>query len=190
MREWDLDLLRSELSRTGALNAFPPEDIRGFLQLCAGEWLSLRSVLETETPEGTGSPHGTGELLDAAQGWHHADRGELTVAFLEAEEPGECGGLDVGLPTGSSVRLVFRGDGSVVLAGDSGRWLLASDGTLELSLEKDGGVVKERIWFSKPNLRLRCTLEQARDGSPGRASFSSEIRRVRAPAKTTAPAEN
>lgn len=172
------------------MNAFPPEDIRGFLQLCAGEWLSLRSVLETETPEGTGTRHGNDELLDASQDWHHADRGELTVAFLEAEEPGECGGLDVGLPAGTNVRLVFRGDGSVVLAGESGRWLLASDGTLELRVEKDGRLLKERIWFSKPNLRLRCTLEQASDGSPGRASFSSEIRRVRPPAETTVPVQN
>ena len=60
-----------------------------------------------------------------------------------------------------------------------GRWQLAADGSLELEVEREGRLVQERIWFSKPNLRLRCTLEQSLDGRPGRASFSSEIRRVR-----------
>ena len=42
--------------------------------------------------------------------------------------------------------------------------------------------LRERIWFNKPNLRLRSTVEQRADGSLGRASFSSEIRRVSRPA--------
>jgi hypothetical protein len=42
-------------------------------------------------------------------------------------------------------------------------------------------MVKERIWFTKPNLRLRSSVEQRGDGSPGRASFSSEIRRLSRP---------
>jgi hypothetical protein len=49
----------------------------------------------------------------------------------------------------------------------------------------DGREVRERIWFTKPNLRLRSTVETNAAGSPGRASFSSEIRRVSRP---TAPA--
>jgi hypothetical protein len=176
-----LDLLRSEQSSTGSLKTFPPEDIRGFLELCAGEWLMLRSLLQPDSPEVVRAGLGAGELADTSQSWHHADRGELTMAFFEPQDNGECGGLDVALPTGARVRLVFRGDGSVVLPSEMGLWRLAPDGTLELRLEKDGWLRNERIWFSKPNLRLRCTLEQARDGRPGRASFSSEIRRVRRP---------
>jgi hypothetical protein len=42
--------------------------------------------------------------------------------------------------------------------------------------------VRERIWFTKPNLRLRSTVEHRADGTPGRASFSSEIRRISRPA--------
>jgi hypothetical protein len=42
--------------------------------------------------------------------------------------------------------------------------------------------VRERIWFTKPNLRLRSSVENHADGRPGRASFSSEIRRVSRPA--------
>ena len=172
------------------MNAFPPEDIRGFLQLCAGDWLTLRSLLEAETTDDEGTRHAPDELLNESQSWHRADRGELTVAFLEAQEAGESGALDVGLPSGTNVRLLFREDGSLVLSGGVGRWRLAPDGILELGMEMDGRLVKERIWFSKPNLRLRCTLEQCRDGSAGRASFSSEIRRVRRPADASAASQN
>ncbi|MEB3318208.1 MAG: phycobiliprotein lyase [Cyanobacteriota bacterium] len=167
------------------MNAFPPEDIRGFLQLSAGEWLALRSLMGPDAPAGTKDPlatEGSGQPAEDAQSWHQADRGELIVAFLEPGEAKECGGLEVSLPGGGSVRLSFRDDGTVAMAGRCGRWQLAADGSLELEVEREGGLVKERIWFSKPNLRLRCTLEQSRDGRPGRASFSSEIRRVRRPA--------
>ncbi len=145
----------------------------------------LRSLLQPDSPEEVGPGPRTEDLAEASQSWHNAERGELTVAFLEPQDTDECGGLDVALPTGSHVRLTFRGDGSVVLPSETGEWRLAPDGTLELRLEKDGWLVNERIWFSKPNLRLRCTLEQARDGRPGRSSFSSEIRRVRRPVDTT-----
>ncbi|MEB3260248.1 MAG: phycobiliprotein lyase [Cyanobacteriota bacterium] len=163
------------------MNTFPPEDIRGFLQLCAGEWLMLRSLMQPDLPEDVATETGIKDLAEACQSWHNADRGELTMTFLDPQDTHECGGLDVALPTGSHVRLIFRRDGSVVLPSETGEWRLAPDGTLELRLEKDGWLVIERIWFSKPNLRLRCTLEQARDGRPGRSSFSSEIRRMRRP---------
>jgi len=169
-----------------ALNAFPPEDLRGFLQLCAGDWLTLRSLLETDPTDDGGSRQDSDPLLSESQSWHQADRGELTIAFIEAQDPRESGGLDVGLPSGRHVRLVFRVDGSLVLSEGVGCWRLAPDGTLELGMETHGALVKERIWFSKPNLRLRCTLEQRRDGSPGRASFCSEIRRVKRPADAVA----
>jgi hypothetical protein len=62
-----------------------------------------------------------------------------------------------------------------------GTWLLRPDGSLELTLEAETAVVHERIWFTKPNLRLRSSVEHRRDGRPGGASFSSEIRRVAPP---------
>lgn len=164
----------------GALNAFPPEDIRGFLQLSAGEWLALRSLLGPDAPEQAQAPReGSADPPEGSQGWHQSDRGELTVAFLEPQGAADCGGLEVSLPSGSTVQLSFRSDGTVAMGGQGGRWQLAADGSLELEVEREGRLVQERIWFSKPNLRLRCTLEQSLDGRPGRASFSSEIRRVR-----------
>ena len=56
------------------------------------------------------------------------------------------------------------------------------DGSLELTLSSGDAEVRERFWFTKPNLRLRSTVESRADGTPGRASFSSEIRRVSRPA--------
>jgi hypothetical protein len=162
------------------LSAFPPEDIRGFLQLSAGEWLALRSLLGPDGPEREPYPLvREGDHHDPSQSWHQSDRGELIVAFLEPEGETDCGGLAVDLPDGSTLRLRFREDGTVVLNEQRGRWQLAADGSLELEVVEGARIVRERIWFSKPNLKLRCTLEQTLDGQPGRASFSSEIRRVR-----------
>ncbi len=170
--------LRSDDRLNGALTAFPPEDIRDFLQLSAGEWLALRSLLD---PDGPDRAEETREPADVSQSWHQADRGELKVTFLEPEEADDWGGLEVCPPAGTPVRLSFRRDGTVGFGDQGGHWQLEADGSLELEVELAGRVVKERIWFSKPNLRLRCTLEQSLDGRPGRASFSSEIRRVRRP---------
>ncbi|MEB3317236.1 MAG: phycobiliprotein lyase [Cyanobacteriota bacterium] len=171
------------------MNAFPPEDIRSFLQLSAGEWLALRSLLG---PDGSGpatppTPEPAAEPGEDAQSWHQSDRGELKVAFIEPQDASECGGLQVALPGGSSLTLRFCSDGTVQLRERRGRWQLAADGSLELEMEDGGRRVNERIWFSKPNLRLRCTLEQSLDGRPGRASFSSEIRRVSRPPEASGP---
>jgi len=164
----------------GALNAFPPQDIRAFLQLSAGDWLALRSLLGPDAPDRTAASFdGGAQLGDDCQDWHQSDRGELSVRFLEPQDATECGGLEVALPSGSTLQLHFRSDGTVVMPRQSGRWQLTADGSLELELLEQGRWLKERIWFSKPNLRLRCTLEQTPDGQPGRASFSSEIRRLR-----------
>jgi hypothetical protein len=180
--------LRSDNSRNGALNAFPPEDIRDFLQLSAGEWLALRSLLDPAGAEPAKEALVEGlEPATGSQSWHQADRGELKVTFLEPQDADDWGGLEVCPPAGARVRLTFRRDGTVGLDDQWGRWQLAADGSLELEMALEGRVVKERIWFSKPNLRLRCTLEQSLDGRPGRASFSSEIRRVHRPEDAKRP---
>ena len=155
---------------------FPPDSIEAFLRFCAGEWMNLRSQFEL------------GEAADGENGdeWHSSERGELVVAYVEAQDGEGPGGLSVG-PKGSPPRqLLFAGNGSfrtqAADAGLEGRWQLWPDGSLELVLSQGDAEVRERIWFTKPNLRLRSTVEQRADGRPGRASFSSEIRRVSRPA--------
>ncbi|MCP9902717.1 phycobiliprotein lyase [Cyanobium sp. BA5m-21] len=152
---------------------FPPEEIGAFLRCCAGEWMGLRSQFALgEVNAGD----------DDDDGWHTSDRGELVVAFLEAETAGGAGGLQVGQKDAvAQQQLHFDAEGGFRSGEQQGRWLLWPDGSLELVIPGDGREVRERIWFTKPNLRLRSTVETSADGSPGRASFSSEIRRVSRP---------
>ena len=162
------------MTDSAASPAFPPDSIETFLRLCEGEWMNLRSQFDL------------GDGADGENGdeWHSSERGELVVTYLQdGEGPG---GLSVG-PKGSPPRqLVFASNGSFRSQGNAstseGSWKLWPDGSLELVISSGEAEVRERIWFTKPNLRLRSTVEHRADGTPGRASFSSEIRRVSKPA--------
>lgn len=143
--------------------------------------MSLRSRFDLG--EGSeASPTGNGEGAEAAEDWHQSERGELEMRYLVGSSAGEPGSL-VSQPAGAAAQtLLFHADGRFETAGEGGTWTLWPDGSLELSLEPPGRRISERIWFTKPNLRLRSTVEHHSDGRPGRASFSSEIRRVSRPA--------
>ncbi|MCP9928666.1 phycobiliprotein lyase [Cyanobium sp. CH-040] len=149
--------------------AFPPESIEAFLRFCAGEWMSLRSRFALAQSM---------DNADEGDEWHTSERGELVVAYLEPAAADSPGGLQVGPKGEPSSQLLFAGDGSFQSGTGRGTWQLWPDGSLELVIADDRRELRERIWFTKPNLRLRSTLEHRADGSPGRASFSSEIRRV------------
>jgi hypothetical protein len=125
--------------------------------------------------------------------WHDSARGALLVAYLEPGEPNEPGTLQVTPPAlenraGTPQRLHFKAGGGFERQDQAGKalshgtWQLWSDGSLELTQTGTDTWVRERIWFTKPNLRLRSSVERGRDGNPARASFSSEIRRVSRPA--------
>jgi hypothetical protein len=152
------------------VSGFPPDDIRGFLESCAGEWLALRSRFDLD-----GAVSGA-EIDD--DNWHESERGELLVAYLEPEDPGAPGGLTITPPGAASQSLMFRPEGTFHSEEQEGRWELWPDGSLELMLRDGSREIRERIWFTKPNLRLRSSVEHRVDGAPGRASFSSEIRRL------------
>ena len=156
---------------SGTGTDFPPASIEAFLRFCEGEWMSLRSrfVLGSDADAGEGDE------------WHSSERGELVVRYLE----GSPGGLSVGPKDQAARDLLFEADGSFRVGEHQGTWILWPDGSLELVSEQNGAALRERIWFNKPNLRLRSTIEQPSDGLPGRASFSSEIRRVSKPAATS-----
>jgi hypothetical protein len=125
--------------------------------------------------------------------WHDSARGALLVTYLEPGEPHEPGTLQVTPPAldnraGTPQRLHFKAGGGFERQDQAGKalshgtWQLWSDGSLELTQTGTDTWVRERIWFTKPNLRLRSSVERGRDGNPARASFSSEIRRVSRPA--------
>ena len=160
---------------------FPPEQIGSFLRLCAGEWMSLRSQFALGALDAADNDSAE-DLDEEGDAWHSSERGELVVAFLEAEAAGGAGGLQVGPKDGvAQQQLHFDANGGFRSGEQQGRWQLWPDGSLELVIRGDEREVRERIWFTKPNLRLRSTVETSADGSPGRASFSSEIRRVSRP---------
>tara|TARA_B100001059_G_C17416256_1_gene370905 strand:- start:51 stop:527 length:477 start_codon:yes stop_codon:yes gene_type:complete len=147
---------------------FPPSDLDGFLALCEGRWMSLRSRF----------------LINASeQEWHSSERGEVEVSASVASGV-PC--LDVTAAEGGKSTLAFQADGCLSIhAGGSeqtGRWALLPDASLELELQaSNGDQVLERIWFTKPNLRLRSTTAVGDDGQPKQGSFCSEIRRVSRP---------
>ena len=162
-------------------STFPPEQIGAFLRLCAGEWMSLRSQFALGAFSAT-DINSTEDLDEDGDAWHSSERGELVVAFLEPEAAGGAGGLQVGPKDGvAQQQLHFDANGGFRSGEQQGCWQLWPDGSLELVITGDGREVRERIWFTKPNLRLRSTVETSSSGSPGRDSFSSEIRRVSRP---------
>ncbi len=149
--------------------AFPPADLKAFLTLCVGSWMSLRSRFD---------------LSGSEDDWHTSDRGEVTVCLSDQAADSV---LSVTSADGAASELRFRSDGGLVVLAEgaerSGRWQLRDDASLELELKvgDSAATVLERIWFIKPNLRLRSTTAIATDGTPLQARFCSEIRRVSSP---------
>ena len=123
--------------------------------------------------------------LDESDDWHNSERGEVAMTHTRVAE--DQHGLSVADAAGKPLAaLVLNADGSVQrnegAETPAGQWQLRDDGSLELQFPvADGAVVQERIWFTKPNLRLRNTTLMDAEGTPQQASFCSEIRRVTAP---------
>ncbi|MGB7563585.1 MAG: phycobiliprotein lyase [Prochlorococcaceae cyanobacterium] len=163
---------------------FPPKDLAGFLTFCVGEWMSLRSRFALAS--------------GGDDSWHASERGELRVEWQAGACEDDLGALTL-TPKGQPARhLRFQSDGCFqsgcvqrdagLQAGTGadatdqrGTWELWPDGSLELVVKQGERELRERIWFTKPNLRLRSTVERFADGRPSDASFSSEIRRVARP---------
>ena len=166
-------------------SAFPPETIGAFLRCCAGEWMSLRSQFSLAASLDPADAAAQ-EPASLEEAWHSSERGELVVSFLEPEDSASVGGLRVAAGGKGPAQLHFDHQGGFTASGGEGQsqgsWQMWPDGSLELQLNAGERLVRERIWFTKANLRLRSTVEQGADGLPARASFSSEIRRVGRPA--------
>jgi len=150
--------------------------------------MAVRSLFALQEADPGPSPPGDPDPAEEGEAWHSSERGELHVSYVEPEQPGGPGGLLVTPPGGVAGRLSFLADGRFLSEGTQegpvGTWQLWPDGSLELTIHGEETVLRERIWFTKPNLRLRSSVEHRHDGVPQRASFSSEIRRVR---RATAP---
>ena len=161
---------------------FPPQEIGDFLRFCAGEWMGLNSTFALDGPTALAAEDNAtpGPSASEPEGdeWHTSERGELVVTYLEPQVGGEPGGLSQGPKGGLPQHLLFHSDGSYYCGADQGRWQFWPDGSLELVIDAQGQQVRERLWFTKPNLRLRSSVANQGDGNPAHAHFSSEIRRV------------
>jgi hypothetical protein len=161
---------------------FPPQEIGDFLRFCAGEWMGLNSTFALDGPTALAAednaPPGASASEPEGDEWHTSERGELVVTYLEPQTGGEPGGLSQGPKGGLQQQLLFHSDGSYHCGADQGRWQFWPDGSLELVIDAQGQQVRERLWFTKPNLRLRSSVANQGDGNPAHAHFSSEIRRV------------
>ena len=149
---------------------FPPDTPAAFLTLCVGEWMSLRSLFA---------------LSGGDDDWHTSERGELKVENSSGQGD-HIGHLQVSSASGVVNSLHFATDGCLTIQSDAlqqqGRWRFWPDGSLELNLpQADGGLVQERIWFTRANLRLRSTTALDADGQPLEGSFCTDIRRVSKP---------
>jgi hypothetical protein len=162
----------------------------GSLDLASLDQADLKPA-DPAAPEPASPGEGEAALEET---WHSSERGELVVSFLEPEGSASVGGLRVAAGGKGSAQLHFDDQGGFTASGGGGEgqsqgsWQLWPDGSLELRLSAGERLVRERIWFTKANLRLRSTVEQGADGSPARASFCSEIRRVGRPAAAPGPA--
>ena len=149
---------------------FPPDTPDSFLTLCVGDWMSLRSLFA---------------LSGGDDDWHTSERGELKVQSAPGQEA-EIGQLEVSSTSGSVNSLHFAIDGRLTIQSvtqqQQGRWRFWPDGSMELNLpQPDGGLVQERIWFTRANLRLRSTTSLDADGHPLEGSFCTDIRRISKP---------
>ena len=181
--EWLTVRSRFQLEDVGADRANPEPPAGAAVVEAAGP--AIQGAFGNDDPGQTAT--------EPREQWHDSARGALLVDYLEPEEPHELGSLKVTPPAldsraGPPQHFHFRAGGGFERrdqAGNTlsqGTWQLWSDGSLELTQAGTNAVVHERIWFTKPNLRLRSSVECRSDGSPARASFSSEIRRVSRPA--------
>lgn len=174
---------------------YPPSTAADVLKLCAGDWLSLRTLIS---------------VSDREEGWHTSERKTFrltwtapgdsnnpattavppptngqrplgTLTLTAADLPPfwlsfQCPGEDLSPGCGGS----FRGSD-----GRTGHWRFNVEGVLELGWAAALHQVSERIWFTKANLRLRSRTVHGPGGADGSVvescAFYSDIRRVPRP---------
>jgi CpeS-like protein len=183
-------------------------DIQEFFQLCNGKWVSQRTThylieqknqsdrsdLWIDVVDATDSD--VAELcqqfaLDAAQahGGLKIRWSEVTEAYqsrLKPKQEGSASLVPIKHSTSPTSGQLLRQLGT---ATGTGSYSFGADEALTITININGLVTEERLWFASPNLRLRSSFTQQEDGAICITSFCSEIR-MGAPAnKSDADAE-
>ena len=187
------------VSNANSAALYPPRTATDFLTLCAGDWMSLRTLITvSDQEEGWHASerrifrltwHAPGDGNSPATGQEPgltADRQPLGTLALQAAElspfwlcfqwPGEEQGT-----RGADCKGHFLGRD-----GRTGQWCLNGEGVMELDWTTALHRVNERIWFTKANLRLRSRTVHSLDPAASlvqSCAFYSDIRRLpRSPA--------
>jgi len=178
-------------------------EIRSFIELCAGNWLSQRTsyFFAQETSESQRSELAIAPLLPSdldliafcqqyeiaadqtlggwAIGW------ESSKDWDSPKQEGAAILVFIADPASTSTGQILRGTGSADKADKpalQGRYKLGLDEALTLSLQEGDLQAEERIWFASDNLRLRTTVFKQGENYQ-QTAFYSEIRKLSTPAK-------
>ncbi|BBL85825.1 hypothetical protein PMYN1_Chma12 (chromatophore) [Paulinella micropora] len=147
-----------------AMMVFPPSSIEDFLSLCTGQWMALCSSFE---------------LSKSENNWHSSEKSMITIELSSLE--GKFKQVVINTTSNTATTRYFSLDGHFTSEDSSfGQWSFRTDGSLELTwrnlLREEEE--HERIWFTKPNLRLCSKITLNPDSTLLEAKFHSEIRRL------------
>ena len=189
---------------------YPPRTAADVLKLCAGDWLSLRTLIsvsdreegwhasERKTFRLTWTAPGDSNNPAAAAPEPTADRSNHPAAAPGPPPTGDQQPLGTLTLTAADLppfRLSFVCPGEDLSPGcggsfrgsdgRTGRWRFNVEGVLELGWAAALHQVSERIWFTKANLRLRSRTVHGPGGADGSmvesCAFYSDIRRMPRP---------
>ncbi len=169
-------------------------DIQTFFEQSAGKWFTQRTrynLAQKKVENGKGevtvellSPddHALFDLSEAAQQHLHKPQSLNRVgAKISWDSDGEKGSnlilllSDEQKQQGHLIQKRMNPDSSLII----GNFAIAEDEALTLSTQiDDRGLLKERVWFAHPNLRLRTVWQDNREDHQGWVMFYSEIRRI------------
>lgn len=183
-------------------------DIQEFFQLCNGKWVSQRTThylieqknqsdrsdlwidfIDATVPD-------VAELcqqfsLDAAQAYgglkiRWSEVAEAYQSRLKTKQEGSALLVPIKSPASPTSGQMLRQLGPET---GTGSYSFGADEALTITININGLVTEERLWFASPNLRLRSSFTQQKNGAICITSFCSEIR-MGAPAnKSNADAE-
>jgi len=170
-------------------------NINTFIEKIAGSWFSQRTTYNLNQEEVDNSKANlTLNLLDIntpevkekiSQKSLNVDNNVIGISEVWDTSP------DWGKPKkqGSSFMLLAKDESDLNRGGFwrflpndgvlEGKYVLAEDKSLTLTIEKDDQYVEERIWFANDNLRLRNTVIK-NNGTVVQTCFYSEIKKISA----------
>jgi hypothetical protein len=166
-------------------------EIQEFLELCEGKWFSQRTSYHLEQQQSHSSQS---EITIERLFQDHPTVTQLCQEY-QIDPKVTLGGTQSSWDdSAGSAKTKRIGSAVVILVANAenpqtglllqasshpqkGRYILGKDEALTLIVEGETGYAEERLWFPKPNLRLRTSLIRYPNGFH-QTTFYSEIRRL------------